>query len=50
MEVDNYESRCEGLDDYEFEFLFGNSECEQNVLVENLTDEILEEVDDLNEK
>ena len=34
----------------EYEFLFGNSECEENVLVDNLTDEILNEVDVLNEK
>ena len=50
FDIDNYEKRCQDLDDGDLQFLFGQTESEANVLVENLKDEILEEVDDLNEK
>ena len=50
LEVDNYESRCKDLDDDQIEFLFGSSESENDVLVQDLMDEIMNDVDDLSEK
>ena len=35
-----YESRCKNVDDEGYEYLFGDSECEGDVLMTDVNDEI----------
>ena len=48
-DLDQYQSRCQDLDEDGYEFLFGDNKCEKDLLVENVIDEIHDETLDENE-
>ena len=49
-DLEAYESRCQVLDEEGFQFLFGDSKCEEDILIDNIEDEIYNDLDDEDEK